>query len=55
MNNLRPWTETKEIGLKRLKESWEKNNHTSIPKKDMDRLEELYKKKILPQVYENRK
>jgi len=53
--DLRPWSETKEIGLARLKKSWEKNNRKSIPKKDMEKLENWYKDKILPAVYEGKK
>lgn len=47
----RPAQETKDIGLKRLKDSWEKTNNRVIPTSQMKKFEDHYVKEILPQVY----
>jgi hypothetical protein len=51
----RPPQETKDIGIKRLKESYEKNNRTACPAEKVKQFEKLYEKQILPQVYDGKK
>lgn len=47
--------ETKEIGIKRLVENFEKNNRTVCPPEKKREFEKMYTRDILPKVYEDRK
>jgi hypothetical protein len=51
---LRPPQETKEIGIKRLKESYEKNNQTVCPPEKVREFEKLYSDDILKRVYDKK-
>ncbi len=51
----RPWQETRDIGIKRLKESFEKTNQKACPPDKVREFEKLYQREILPQVYDKDK
>ena len=55
MEKKRPPLETKEIGIKRLKECYEKNTRSICPPEKVREFERQYEREILPRVYENEK
>ncbi len=46
--------EVKDIGLKRLKDSYEKNTNKVADSKKMAEFEKMYVEKILPKVFEGK-
>jgi hypothetical protein len=47
--------ETRDISIKRMIDSYEKNNRTQCPDKKRREFEKYIEKKIMPQVYEDKK
>ena len=47
--------ETKDVGIQRLKDSFEKQNGRICPAEKTREFEKLYNEKLLPRVYEDRK
>ena len=47
--------ETRDIGIKRLKDEYEKNNRTTCPPEQIKKFIKMYEKDILPRVYDKDK
>lgn len=54
-DKLRPPQETKEIGIKRLVECYEKTNQKQCPSSQVRKFEKLYENELLPKVYGDHK